>query len=424
MAGTSQISGFYKLSAEERIRAVRQLCDLTDEEAALLGASDSLPMEMAEHMIENVIGRFPMPFAVAANFLVNGREYFVPMVIEEPSVVAAASHAAKLARSGGGISVSNSGPIMIAQIQAVSVADPFAARLAILERKDELMEEANAQDPVLIKFGGGVRDIEVRVLDSRIGPMLITHLIVDTRDAMGANTVNTMAEALAPRIESIVGGRVYLRILSNLAVKRLIRARLTVTADALGGPEVIDGIVNAYAFAEADPFRAATHNKGIMNGISAVVLATGNDTRAIEAGAHAYAARSGRYTSLSSWEKNGDGNLVGTLEMPLAVGLVGGATATHPIAKIAVKILGVRTAVELAEVIGAAGLAQNLAAVKVLATEGVQRGHMALHARNIAISAGATGALIDKVAEAMVAERRVRADRAAELVAELGGGKS
>jgi hydroxymethylglutaryl-CoA reductase len=291
--------------------------------------------------------------------------------------------------------------------------------MAILENRQEIIEQANNQDPVLVKLGGGAKDIEVRVIDTKAGPMVITHLIVDTRDAMGANAVNTMAEALAPTIEKITGGRVYLRILSNLAVKRLVRAKTVVSKEALGGEEVVDGIVMAYAFAEADPYRAATHNKGIMNGVTAVVLATGNDTRAIEAGAHAYAARFGRYTSLSTWEKNKDGDLVGTLEMPMAVGLVGGATATHPIAKLAVKILGVKTAIELAEIITATGLAQNLAAVRALATEGIQRGHMALHARNIAINAGAVGEQIDRIAEIMVKEGKVKMDRALELLKQL-----
>jgi hydroxymethylglutaryl-CoA reductase len=341
------------------------------------------------------------------------------MATEEPSVIAAASNAAKLTRSKNGITTSNTGPVMISQIQTVGVNDPFGAKMAILENRQEIIEQANNQDPVLVKLGGGAKDIEVRVIDTKMGPMVITHLIVDTRDAMGANAVNTMAEALAPTIEKITGGRVYLRILSNLAVKRLVRAKTVVSKEALGGEEVVDGIVMAYAFAEADPYRAATHNKGIMNGVTAVVLATGNDTRAIEAGAHAYAARFGRYTSLSTWEKNKDGDLVGTLEMPMAVGLVGGATATHPIAKLAVKILGVKTAVELAEIITATGLAQNLGAVRALATEGIQRGHMALHARNIAINAGAVGEQIDRIAEIMVKEGKVKMDRALELLKQL-----
>jgi len=422
MERTSKITGFYKLSISERQRIVKSFCHLSEDDLKLLESPVSLPPEKAERMIENVIGAFPLPIGIASNFLINGTEYFIPMVIEEPSVVAAASNAAKLTRDKGGIFVSNSGPIMIAQIQAVNIPDPFRAKAEILEHRDEIVSLAHAQDPILLKMGGGMKDLEVRVIDSKCGPMVITHIIVDTRDAMGANAVNTMAEALAPLIERISGGQVFLRILSNLAERRIVRARTTVSKEALGGEDVVNDIVLAGAFAEADPYRAATHNKGIMNGVSAVVLATGNDTRAVEAGAHAYAARSGRYSALSIWEKNAEGDLVGTLEMPMAVGLVGGATASHPMAKLMVKILGVKTAVELGQIIGAVGLAQNLAAVKVLATEGVQRGHMALHAKNVAISAGATGDLIDRVAAAMVSEKRVRADRAIELLEEFRRG--
>ncbi len=419
MAQTSRISGFFKLSIDERLEIVKDFAGLEKEDIELLKNPGALGIEKADKMIENVIGKIEVPLGVASNFLVNGKEYFVPMATEEPSVVAAASHAARFTRNKGGIFASNSGPVMIAQIQAVNIADPFGAKMAILENKEEIMELANGQDPILVRLGGGVKDIEVRVIDTRLGAMVITHLIVDTRDAMGANAVNSMAEALAPMIEKITGGKVYLRILSNLAVKRLVRARTVIGKDDIGGEEVVDGIVMAGAFAEADPYRAATHNKGIMNGVTAVVLATGNDTRAVEAGAHAYASRFGRYTSLTAWEKNMDGNLVGTLEMPMAVGLVGGATATHPIAKLAVKILGVKTAVELAEVIAATGLAQNLAAVKALATEGIQRGHMALHARNIAVNAGAKGEMVDKIAEIMIKERKIRVDRAEELLRDL-----
>jgi hydroxymethylglutaryl-CoA reductase len=338
------------------------------------------------------------------------------MAIEEPSVIAAASNAAKMTRPTGGFHATSTDPIMIGQIQIVGVMDVNRARFEILAHKDEFLKHANAQDPVLISLGGGARDVEVRIIDTFLGKMVITELLVDCRDAMGANAVNTMVEAVAPMVEKISGGHVYLRIISNLAVKRLARAKAVFPKDALGGEEVVDGIVNAYAFAAADPFRCATHNKGIMNGVTAVVLATGNDTRAIEAGAHAYAARSGHYTSLTTWERDSRGDLVGTLEMPMAVGIVGGATASNPIAKLAVKILGIKTARELAEVIVSVGLAQNLAALRALAAEGIQRGHMSLHARNIAITAGATGDLIDKVSAQMVAERKVRVDRAKELL--------
>jgi len=341
------------------------------------------------------------------------------MVIEEPSVVAAASNAAKMARPGGGFTASLSGPVMIAQVQLVEAPDPELAKKTILEHKMDILEICNRQDPLLIQAGGGAKDVEVRVIGTIRGPMVITHLLVDTRDAMGANAVNTMAEAVAPAIEEWTGGRVYLRILSNLAVHRVVRAMAVFDREAMGGEAVIEGILNAYAFAEADPYRAATHNKGIMNGISSVVLATGNDTRAIEAGAHSYAALKGRYTSLTKYEKDADGNLVGSIEVPMAVGIVGGATKTHPVARIALKIMDIRGAAELAQIIACVGLAQNFAALRALATEGIQRGHMGLHARNVAVSAGATGELIEKIAEQMVKEKKVRADRAKELLEEL-----
>ncbi len=419
MNKTTKIPGFYKLTIDERLELIKNFAGLSSEEISILKEANALPLETASRMVENVVGTIQIPLGIAANFLINGKEYFIPMAIEEPSVVAAASNAAKLTRERGGIFTSNSGPNMIAQIQVANIVDPFAAQLRILEHKQEILDFANQQDPVLVKLGGGAKNLEVRIIDSRVGAMVVSHLIVDTRDAMGANAVNTMAEALAPMIAKITGGRVYLRILSNLADRRIVRARTIVAKDALDAEEVVDGIIIASAFAEADPYRAATHNKGIMNGISAVVLATGNDTRAVEAGAHSYAARNGHYTALARWEKDNNGDLVGSMEIPMGVGLVGGATATHPIAKLAIKILGVKTAIELGEVIAAVGLAQNLAALKVLATEGVQRGHMALHARNVAVNAGATGDLIDQVAEMMIREGKVRADRAQELVQEL-----
>jgi hydroxymethylglutaryl-CoA reductase len=370
-------------------------------------------------MIENVIGTMPIPLGVATNFLINGRDYLIPMAIEEPSVVAAASNAAKMARVRGGFNTSSTGPVMIGQIQVVGVADPFGARMRILSAKSEILQKANEQDPVLLSKGGGAKDLKVKVIETAVGSMVIVEILVDCRDAMGANAVNTMAEAVAPLVEKVSEGRVYLRIISNLATERLARARTTVAKEALGGEEVVDGVVNAYAFAAADPYRCATHNKGIMNGVTAVVLATGNDSRAVEAGAHAYAARTGRYSPLTTWEKNIEGDLVGTIELPMAVGLVGGATAVHPIAKIAVKILGVKTATELGEVIAAVGLAQNLAALRALASEGIQEGHMKLHARNIAATAGATGDLIDQIADQMVKERKIRIDRAKELLAQF-----
>jgi hydroxymethylglutaryl-CoA reductase len=416
---SSNISGFYKLSPEERLKIVTEYSDLTEEEAASISATGSLSLEAADRMVENLIGVMEVPIGVAVNFLINGRDYLIPMAIEEPSVIAAASNAAKMARVGGGFETSSTGPVMIGQIQAVGIADPNGARLNILEKKEELIRRANEVDPILVKFGGGAKDVEVRVIDTPGGKMVITHLIVDCRDAMGANAVNTMAESVAPYIEELTGGRVYLRIISNFADKRLMRAKAVFTKETIGGEEVVDGILAAYHFAAGDPYRAATHNKGIMNGVSAAVLATGNDTRAIEAGAHVYASRSGVYRPLSCYEKNANGDLVATIEMPMAVGLVGGATKTNPIARAAVKILGVKTATEMGEVFAALGLAQNFAAMRALATEGIQRGHMELHSRNVAIQAGAAGDMVDKIARIMVTEKKVRADRAKELLDEM-----
>jgi len=417
---TSRLPGFYKLGMEERLRKIQELVGLTEEEAEMLRRPEKgLDSSIADRMIENVIGLMAMPFAIATNFLINGREYLVPMVIEEPSVVAAASNGARMCRSRGGIFATCMDSIMIGQIQVVGVRDPYHARMEVLAHKDEVAEKANAKDPILVKLGGGVKDVGAKVIDTPRGKMLIVELYVDCKDAMGANAVNTMAEAVAPLIERITGGRVLLRIISNLAVKRLARAWVTVDKEAVGGEEVVDAIVDAWAFAAADPFRAATHNKGIMNGVIAVALATCNDHRALEAGAHAYAALGGYYKPLSTWEKNEDGDLVGTLEMPMAVGIVGGATRVHPVARIALKILGVKTARELAEVMAAVGLAQNLAALRALATEGIQRGHMKLHARNIAISVGARGELVDLVVQKMVEEGVIRMDRAKEILEEL-----
>lgn len=419
MAKTSKISGFYKLNPKERLKVVSEFSGLAEEEASCISATGALSLDAADKMVENVIGVMEVPLGVAVNFLINGKDYLIPMAIEEPSVIAAASNAAKMAREGGGFTTSSTGPLMIGQIQAVGIANPNGARMTILEKKDEIIKRANEVDPVLVKFGGGAKDVEVRVIDTLGGKMVITHLIVDCRDAMGANAVNTMAETVAPYIEELTGGRVYLRIISNLADKRIMRAKAVFTKEAIGGEDVVDGIIAAYHFAAGDPYRAATHNKGIMNGVTAAVLATGNDTRAIEAGAHVYAARSGVYRPLSAYEKNANGDLVATIEMPMAVGLVGGATKTNPIARAAVKILGVKTATEMGELFAALGLAQNFAALRALATEGIQRGHMGLHSRNIAIQAGATGEMVDKIAEIMVREKKVRADRAKELLDEM-----
>lgn len=418
----SRIPGFYNRSLSERLAILGERDELSQEDLAALNGEAGLSAEMADHMIENVIGLHSLPLGIALNFQVNGRDVLVPMAIEEPSVVAGASFMAKLARAGGGFQAHTTPPEMIGQMQILDLADPAAARLAILEKKDQLLAEASEIDPVLKRLGGGPRDLEVRLItDSPIGPFLVLHLIYDVRDAMGANAVNTAAERLAPLVESYTGGRVHLRILSNLADRRLGRVRCTIPLTELGfegysPQDVRDGIIEAWAFAAADPYRAATHNKGIMNGVDAVVIATGNDWRAIEAGAHAYAARNGVYTSLSTWGRNMEGNLVGTLEMPMAVGIVGGATRVHPTAQSALKLMQVHTAAQLAEIIVSVGLAQNLAALRALATEGIQRGHMSLHARQVAIAAGAAGDQIDRLVQQMVAENVVRLDRAEAIL--------
>ncbi len=417
---TSAISGFYRLSVSERVKKLRAFADLSDEEVSLLEAFGALDAATADRMIENVVGSYPFPLGIATNFHINGQDVLVPMALEEPSVVAAASNAARMTRKTGGFTASTTDPVMIGQIQVADIPNVRAAQEAIIAQKVNLLKFANAQDPVLVKFGGGARDLQVRLLDTMMGPMIIVHLLVDARDAMGANAVNTMCEALAPLIEELTEGKVYLRILSNLAVYRLARAEATFPAKALGGSSVIEGILKAYAFAQADPFRCATHNKGIMNGIDAVLLATGQDFRAVEAGAHTYAAtREGGYQSLTHYEKTSEGDLHGTIELPLAVGLVGGATRTHPVAQLCVKILGVKTATELAQVIASVGLAQNLAALRALSQEGIQTGHMKLHARNIAVAAGAEEKEVDQVAQKMIGEKRVRFDRAQEILAEL-----
>ena len=420
---------FYNLTLQERLDWISQQtgagsAPLSEQDLAALSGAGGLSAEQADHMIENVVGVYSLPLGIAQNFVINGREVLVPMVIEEPSVVAGASFMAKLARAAGGFHASVTAPEMIGQMQIVNLTDLPSARMKILEQRQSLLEAAAQVDPVLARLGGGPREIEVRLIEqSPVGPFLVMHLIYDVRDAMGANAVNTAMERLAPQIEEITGGKVHLKILSNLADRRLARARCTIRLSDLAFGDfsaemVRDGILMASAFAAADPYRAATHNKGIMNGVDAIVLATGNDWRAVEAGAHAYAARSGGYTSLSSWGKDADGSLVGTLEMPMAVGIVGGATRVHSTARTALKLMGVKTAGELAEIIVSVGLAQNLAALRALATEGIQRGHMGLHARQVAIAAGAAGEQINRLAEQLVREKKVRIDRAEEIMRE------
>ena len=413
---TSEYSGFYKLSVEDRLNEVVEFSGLDEGSISALKDAETLDLDLADHMVENVIGRFTLPLGVALNYNINGKDYIIPMVTEEPSVIAAASNAARIARGGGGFKSYYIKSNMIAQIQITDIEDPYYVQSIIYEHKDEIIEKCNACDPILVKLGGGVVDLEVKVFEVKSKYFVVVHLIVNTLDAMGANAVNTMAESIAPFIEEITGGNVYLRILSNLATERLVRARVKINKDDLGGEDVVDKIIVAYQFAVADPYRAATHNKGIMNGISAVVLATGNDTRAIESGAGAYASRSGQYSPLTTWEKDKDGNLVGTIEMPMAVGLVGGATKSHPTAQAAVKILGVETADELGEVIAALGLGQNLAALRALATEGIQKGHMSLHARNVAIQAGANKDQVDSIAKQMIKDKKINVDYAKELL--------
>jgi hydroxymethylglutaryl-CoA reductase len=419
MERSSRIEGFYKLDMKERLRLAKEFGQLTDDEAAALAGAGGLDPNISDKMVENAVGCMPVPLGIATNFLVNGKEYLVPMAIEEPSVIAAASNAAKMARSKGGFWTSSTPPIMIGQIQLTGVKDPSKTKHIILGKKAEILALANEQDPMLIKVGGGAKDLDVRVISTLNGPNVVVHMHVDVRDAMGANAVNTMAEAVAPLLERMTGGKVYLRILSNLAIHRLSRAHAVWAKEDIGGEDVVDGVVEAYVFAEADPFRCATHNKGIMNGIDAVMLATGNDTRAIEAGAHAYAAMKGGYKPLTTFEKTHEGDLAGTIELPMAVGLIGGATKVHPTARACIKLLGIKGASELGEVAAAVGLAQNFAALRALATVGIQKGHMSLHAKNIASSAGCPPDLVDEVVRIMVSERKVRMDRAQELVAEL-----
>jgi hydroxymethylglutaryl-CoA reductase len=421
---SSRLPGFYKLSLEDRLDLVAEWAGLDDTEKEIL-SSRGLEARQADLMIENALGTFELPLGIATNFLINDRDYLVPMAVEEPSVLAAISHAAKLFRAGGGFHVEASDPVMIGQIQVLDIPDMDAAVAAIKANEQQLMEQADLCDPIIVKFGGGARKIVARPFpDTPVGPMLIVHLYFDTRDAMGANAVNSAVESLAPVVADLTGGRTSLRILSNLADHRVATARGTIPAEMLEthgipGEQVARLIEEANAFAIVDPYRAATHNKGIMNGIDAVVIATGNDWRAIEAGAHAYAARDGRYQSLTKWNVDENGDLYGEITLPMAVGLVGGATKVHPTAKVAVKILGVQTAVELAKVMAAVGLAQNLAAIKALSTVGIQRGHMRLHARQVAMAAGANDGQVQQLANMLVAEKQINTQRAKELLAEM-----
>lgn len=418
---SSRISGFYKMPVEERVKAIADQVGLTPEEQKLLKSGGGLSLEAADHMTENVVGTIAYPFSVAVNFKLNGRDVFIPMAGEEPSVVAAASNMARIMRNGLGIKVTSTPPVMIGQIQLTDVPDMNKAVRELKEKKQQLIDMANEVDPVLVKFGGGAKDIELRPLETSAGPMLVVHLLVDCRDAMGANAVNTMAETLAPMLGELTGAKPLLRIISNLADRRTCRAEAVVEKEDIGGEDKVDRIVQAWAFADADPYRAATHNKGIMNGTVAVALAFAQDHRALEAGAHSYAARTGRYRSLSRWSKNEDGDLVGVLEMPMAVGLVGGATRSHPMAQLAVKILGCTKAQELGEAMTAVGLAQNLGALRALTQEGIQHGHMRLHARNLVVMAGATSDMVEEAVKQLVDSGQIRFNKAQEIVAKLKG---
>jgi len=411
---SSDISGFYKLSLEERQHKLVKLLNLNQEEFELLRTLGYFSPSQIDRLIENVVGSYQLPLGIAFNFKINSKDYIIPMVIEEPSVVAAASKIAKIARENGGFVSDEVKSIMISQIQLTNVKDIERAKESIAKNKDKILSIANEQDPLLNQLGGGAKDIEVREIETRKGKMLILHLLVDVLDAMGANVVNTMAEAVTPYIEDICNAKIYLRIVSNLATHRIAKSRAVFDKDLLGGEEVVEGILNAYEFAVADPYRATTHNKGIMNGIVALTLATGNDTRAIEAGAHAYASLGGHYKPLTKFDLDSEGNLVGEIEIPLAFGIIGGITRTHPMARLALKILNVESSGELAQVAAALGLAQNVGALRALASEGIQKGHMALHSRNIAKLAGASDEIIEEVSKRMIKDKKIRVDYAKE----------
>ena len=412
----SDISGFYKLSLEERQHKLVKLLNLNQEEFELMRTLGYFSPSQIDRLIENVVGSYQLPLGIAFNFKINNKDYIIPMVIEEPSVVAAASKIAKIARKNGGFVSEEVKSIMISQIQLTNVQDIDKAKENIAKNKQKILSIANEQDPLLNQLGGGAKDLEIRVIETRKGKMLILHLLVDVLDAMGANVVNTMAEAVTPYIEDICNAKIYLRIVSNLATHRIAKCRAVFDKDLLGGAEVVEGILNAYEFAVADPYRATTHNKGIMNGIVALTLATGNDTRAIEAGAHAYASLGGHYKPLTRFDIDSEGNLVGEIEIPLAFGIIGGITRTHPMARLALKIINVESAGELAQVAAALGLAQNVGALRALASEGIQKGHMALHSRNIAKLAGASDEIIEEVAKRMVEDKKIRVDYAKEII--------
>jgi hydroxymethylglutaryl-CoA reductase len=421
--GSSRLPGFYKMKIAERLRRVAELLEVDSDELDGLGQSGTLPLANADAMIENAVGVLGLPVGLGLNFLINGEDVLVPMAVEEPSVIAAVSLAAKIVREGGGFTADADAPIMIGQVQVTELADPAKAREAILREKEQILSVANALHPAMKARGGGARDVEVRLLQVGGETHAIVHLLVDTQDAMGANLINTMCEGVAPLLERITSGRVRLRILSNLADQRLARASCRISFEALGdfgfsGAEVAHGIAEASLFADADPYRACTHNKGVMNGIDAVALATGNDWRAIEAGAHAYCARNGKYEPLTRWRIE-SGALHGTIEVPIQVGTVGGAVKANPLVPVLLRMMGNPGTRQLAGVMAAVGLAQNMAALRALGTVGIQKGHMALHARNLAVSAGAKGTAVEEVARALIAAGEIKLHRAQEILAKL-----
>ena len=411
----SEISGFYKLPIEKRQEILAKLINLNDEEKELLSNYGYFTPTQIDTLGENVVGSYSLPFGLAFNFKVNEKDYIVPMVTEEPSVIAAASNSAKIARAKGGFRSDNVKSLMIAQIQITQINDLHSFQQVVRENKDNILKIANDVDPLLTRLGGGAEDLEFREINTNKGKMVIVHLLVNVLDAMGANIVNTMAEAISPRLEELSQGKVYLRIVSNLATERIARCIATFDKELLGGAEVVEGILQAYEFALADPYRATTHNKGIMNGIIALTLATGNDTRAIEAGAHAFASLGGGYKPLTKFSKDNQGNLFGEINIPLALGILGGMTKIHPMARLALKILDVKSAGELSQVASAVGLAQNVAALKALATEGIQKGHMKLHSKNIAKLAGVPEKYVEEVAKQMINEKAVRVYKAEEI---------
>jgi len=424
---TSRIPGFYNMDVAERRKILTDMELFTDEETEYLFSKEPLKVETADNMIENVIGTYPLPLGLGLNFLINDKEYAIPMAIEEPSVVASASYIAKMVRNAGGFHAEATDRVMIGQIQVVGCPDIYTAKQILMEEKEMIIKSANDSYPSLVARGGGAEDVDVRILNeesgSKYSQMLVLHVYVNTCDAMGANIINTMVESLAPKIERLTEGKVYLRILSNLPDRCLARSRCVIPvelleSDGYSGEEVRDGVIHAFEFADSDPYRAVTHNKGIMNGIDPIVIATGNDWRAVEAGAHAYAARDGQYRSMTTWSKDEEGNLVGELELPMSVGTVGGSIRVHPLSRISQKILSVESARELAQVIVSVGLAQNLGALKALVTDGIQKGHMALHSRSVAIAAGATGDMINIISQQLIDKKDIRIGKAKELVEE------